>query len=110
MRIPALVLGLILPLVLAFSAALVIQAGIQMDSVNDLRTKDYFKTSAFSNDFYTKISTILNGISAREILDQADENTYIDLGELFTEILFPSKTPPVLPTPLTILKNGACRA
>ena len=51
MRIPALVLGLILPLVLAFSAALVIQAGIQMDSVNDLRTKDYFQTSAFSNDF-----------------------------------------------------------
>lgn len=83
MRIPALVLGLILPLVLAFSAALVIQAGIQMDSVNDLRTKDYFQTSAFSNDFYTKISTILNGISAREILDQADENTYIDLGELY---------------------------
>lgn len=83
MRIPALVLGLILPLVMAFSAALVIQAGIQMDSVNDLRTKDYFQTSAFSNDFYTKISTILNGISAREILDQADENTYIDLGELY---------------------------
>jgi len=72
MRIPALVLGLILPLVMAFSAALVIQAGIQMDSVNDLRTKDYFQTSAFSNDFYTKISTILNGISAREILDQCD--------------------------------------
>ena len=83
MRIPAFVLGLILPLVMAFSAALVIQAGIQMDSVNDLRTKDYFQTSAFSNDFYTKISTILNGISAREILDQADENTYIDLGELY---------------------------
>ena len=83
MRIPALILGLILPLVMVFSAALVIQAGVQMDSVNDLRTKDYFQTSAFSNDFYAKVSTILNGISAREILDQADENTYIDLGELY---------------------------
>lgn len=32
MRIPALILGLILPLVMVFSAALVIQAGVQMDS------------------------------------------------------------------------------
>ena len=42
MRIPALVLALILPLIMVFSAALVIQAGIRMDSAEDLKTKDYF--------------------------------------------------------------------
>lgn len=36
MRIPALVLALILPLIMVFSAALVIQAGIRMDSAEDL--------------------------------------------------------------------------
>ena len=41
MRIPALVLALILPLIMIFSAALVIQAGMQMDSAEDLKTKDY---------------------------------------------------------------------
>ena len=48
MRIPALVLALILPLIMVFSAALVIQAGIRMDSAEDLKTKDYFQTSAFA--------------------------------------------------------------
>lgn len=46
MGIPALVLALILPLIMFFSATLVIRAGIQMDSVDDLKTKDYFQTSA----------------------------------------------------------------
>lgn len=39
MGIPALVLALILPLIMFFSATLVIRAGIQMDSVDDLKTK-----------------------------------------------------------------------
>ena len=51
-----------------FSAALVIQAGMQMDSAEDLKTKDYFQTSAFADSFYSKASTILSGISAKEIL------------------------------------------
>ena len=51
MGIPALVLALILPLIMFFSATLVIQAGIQMDSVDDLKTKDYFQTSAFADNF-----------------------------------------------------------
>ena len=54
MRIPALVLALILPLIMVFSAALVIQAGIRMDSAEDLKTKDYFQTSAFADSFYSK--------------------------------------------------------
>lgn len=83
MHIFALALGIILPVIMVFSASLAIQAGMQMDSVNDLKTKDYFKTSAFTDDFYDKTSTILQGISAREILKNADENTYIDLGELY---------------------------
>ena len=58
MRIPALVLALILPLIMVFSAALVIQAGIRMDSAEDLKTKDYFQTSAFADSFYSKASTI----------------------------------------------------
>ena len=66
MRIPALVLALILPLFMVFSAALVIQAGIRMDSAEDLKTKDYFQTSAFADSFYSKASTILSGISARD--------------------------------------------
>ena len=83
MRIPALVLALILPVIMVFSAALVIQAGIRMDSAEDLKTKDYFQTSAFADNFYSKISTILSGISAREILDKTNEYAYIDLGELY---------------------------
>ena len=83
MRIPALVLALILPVIMVFSAALVIQAGIRMDSAEDLKTKDYFQTSAFADNFYSKISTILSGISAREILDKTNEDAYIDLGELY---------------------------
>ena len=83
MRIPALVLALILPLIMVFSAALVIQAGIRMDSAEDLKTKDYFQTSAFADSFYSKASTILSGISAREILDKTNEAAYIDLGELY---------------------------
>ena len=81
--IPALILALILPLIMIFSAVLVIQAGIQMDSTDDLKTKDYFQTSAFTDNFYTKTSAILAGISAREILEKADADTYIDLGELY---------------------------
>lgn len=53
MGIPALVLALILPLIMFFSATLVIRAGIQMDSVDDLKTKDYFQTSAFADNFYS---------------------------------------------------------
>lgn len=83
MRIPALVLALILPLIMVFSAALVIQAGIRMDSAEDLKTKDYFQTSAFADSFYSKASAILSGISAREILDKTNEDAYIDLGELY---------------------------
>ena len=83
MRIPALVLALILPVIMVFSAALVIQAGIRIDSAEDLKTKDYFQTSAFADSFYSKISTILSGISAREILDKTSEDAYIDLGELY---------------------------
>ena len=83
MRIPALVLALILPLIMVFSAALAIQAGIRMDSAEDLKTKDYFQTSAFADSFYSKASTILSGISAREILDKTNEDAYIDLGELY---------------------------
>lgn len=83
MRIPALVLALILPLIMVFSAALVIQAGIRMDSAEDLKTKDYFQTSAFADSFYSKASAILSGISAIEILDKTNEDAYIDLGELY---------------------------
>ena len=83
MGIPALVLALILPLIMFFSATLVIRAGIQMDSVDDLKTKDYFQTSAFADNFYSKASAILTGISAREILDKTAESAYIDLGELY---------------------------
>ena len=86
MGIPALVLALILPLIMFFSATLVIRAGIQMDSVDDLKTKDYFQTSAFADNFYSKASAILTGISAREILDKTAESAYIDLGELYNEI------------------------
>ena len=83
MGIPALVLALILPLIMFFSATLVIRADIQMDSVDDLKTKDYFQTSAFADNFYSKASAILTGISAREILDKTAESAYIDLGELY---------------------------
>ena len=100
MGIPALVLALILPLIMFFSATLVIRAGIQMDSVDDLKTKDYFQTSAFADNFYSKASAILTGISAREILDKTAESAYI---------LSPLKTLPDLPTPSTILRNGARR-
>lgn len=54
-----------------------------MDSAEDLKTKDYFQTSAFADSFYSKASTILSGISAREILDKTNEDAYIDLGELY---------------------------
>ena len=81
----ALILGLILPLSLFFSAVLMITAGIRMDFIDDLKTKDYFQSHTFSSDFYSTASDILQGISAREILDRADENTYIDLGELYNE-------------------------
>ena len=107
MGIPALVLALILPLIMFFSATLVIRAGIQMDSVDDLKTKDYFQTSAFADNFYSKASAILTGISAREILDKTAESAYIDLGELYNGD--PLKTLPDLPTPSTILRNGARR-
>ena len=94
MRIPALVLALILPLIMVFSAALVIQAGIRMDSAEDLKTKDYFQTSAFADSFYSKASTILSGISAREIwIKQTKMHTLIS-ESFITEILSPSKTPP----------------
>ena len=79
----ALILGLVLPLVMVFSGILMIRAGFKMGSVNDLKTKDYFQSSAFYDDFYTKASDILCGISAREILNTADENACIDLGELY---------------------------
>ena len=52
-------------------------------SVDDLKTKDYFQTSAFADNFYSKASAILTGISAREILDKTAESAYIDLGELY---------------------------
>ena len=39
MRIPALVLALILPVIMVFSAALVIQAGIRIDSAEDLKIR-----------------------------------------------------------------------
>ena len=94
MRIPALVLALILPLIMVFSAALVIQAGIRMDSAEDLKTKDYLQTSAFADSFYSKASTILSGISAREILDKTNEMHTLISESFITEILSPSKTPP----------------
>ena len=94
MRIPALVLALILPLIMVFSAALVIQAGIRMDSAEDLKTKDYFQTSAFADSFYSKASTILSGISARRSwIKQTKLHTLIS-ESFITEILSPSKTPP----------------
>lgn len=83
MGISALVLALILPLIMIFSAVLVIQAGNQMDSTDDLKIKDYFQTSAFTDNFYTKTSAILAGISAREILNKTDTDAYFDLGELY---------------------------
>ena len=58
MRIPALVLALILPLIMVFSAALVIQAGIRMDSAEDLKTKDYFQTSAFAESFHDPVRNL----------------------------------------------------
>ena len=73
MGIPALVLALILPLIMFFSATLVIRAGIQMDSVDDL-----------------KLHTLISE-------------------SFITEILSPLKTLPDLPTPSTILRNGARR-
>lgn len=79
----ALILGLFLPLVMVFSGILVIQAGIHMGSLNDLKTKDYFQSSTFYDDFYSKTSDILYGISAQEILNTTDENACIDLGELY---------------------------
>lgn len=79
----ALILGLFLPLVMIFSGILVIQAGIHMGSLNDLKTKDYFQSSTFYDDFYSKTSDILYGISAQEILNTTDENAFIDLGELY---------------------------
>ena len=94
MRIPALVLALILPLIMVFSAALVIQAGIRMDSAEDLKTKDYFQTSAFADSFYSKASTILSGISAREILIKQTKMHTLISESFITEILSPSKTPP----------------
>ena len=79
----ALILGLILPLITVFSGILMIRAGFKMGSVNDLKTKDYFQSSAFYDDFYSKTSDILCDISAHEILNQTDENACIDLGELY---------------------------
>ncbi len=79
----ALILGLVLPLVMVFSGILVVQAGIHLGSLNDLRTNDYFQSSTFYDDFYSKTSDILYGISAREILNTTDENACIDLGELY---------------------------
>ena len=79
----ALILGLFLPLVMIFSGILVIQAGIHMGSLNDLKTKDYFQSATFYDDFYSKTSDILYGISAHEILNTTDENACIDLGELY---------------------------
>ena len=82
-RVLALILGLFLPLVIVFSGILAIQAGIHMGSLNDLKTKDYFQSSTFYDDFYSKASDILCGISAQEILNTTNENTCIDLGELY---------------------------
>lgn len=87
MGIPALVLALILPLIMFFSATLVIRAGIQMDSVDDLKTKDYFQTSAFADNFYSKASAILTGISARKSwIKQPKAHTLIS-ENFITEIL-----------------------
>lgn len=82
-RVLALILGLFLPLVIVFSGILTIQAGIHMGSLNDLKTKDYFRSSTFYDDFYSKASDILCGISAQEILNTTNENACIDLGELY---------------------------
>ena len=98
----ALILGLVLPLVMVFSGILMIRAGFKMGSVNDLKTKDYFQSSAFYDDFYTKASDILCGISAREILNTADEN-------FITETHSPSKTLPVLPILSKISRTGVHR-
>ena len=51
-RVLALILGLFLPLVIVFSGILTIQAGIHMGSINDLKTKYYFRYSKFFDDFY----------------------------------------------------------
>ena len=66
MRIPALVLALILPLIMVFSAALVIQAGIRMDSAEDLKTKDYFQTSAFSKINVRVFICLIQNFSGRD--------------------------------------------
>ena len=109
MRIPALVLALILPVIMVFSAALVIQAGIRIDSAEDLKTKDYFQTSAFADNFYSKISTILSGISAREILDKQTKMHTLISESFITEILSPSKYLRNWPILSMTLRNGAHR-
>ena len=94
MRIPALVLALILPLIMVFSAALVIQAGIRMDSAEDLKTKDYFQTSAFADSFTQKLPrSCPESQPEKSWIKQTKMHTLIS-ESFITEILSPSKTPP----------------
>ena len=90
MRIPALVLALILPLIMVFSAALVIQAGIQMDSAEDLISRPLLLLTAFTQKLPQSCP---ESQPRKSWIKQTKMHTLIS-ESFITEILSPSKTPP----------------
>lgn len=94
MGIPALVLALILPLIMFFSAALVIQAGIQMDSAEDLKQRIISRPLPLLTAFTQKLPQSCPESQPRKSwIKQTKMHTLIS-ESFITEILSPSKTPP----------------
>ena len=94
MRIPALVLALILPLIMVFSAALVIQAGIRMDSAEDLKQRIIYRPLLLLTAFTQKLpQSCPESQPEKSWIKQTKMHTLIS-ESFITEILSPSKTPP----------------
>ena len=94
MRIPALVLALILPLIMVFSAALVIQAGIRMDSAEDLKQRIISRPLLLLTAFTQKLpQSCPESQPEKSWIKQTKLHTLISKS-FITEILSPSKTPP----------------
>lgn len=109
MRIPALVLALILPVIMVFSAALVIQAGIRIDSAEDLKQRIISRLLLLLTAFTQKFPQSCPGSQpGKSWIKQAKMHTLIS-ESFITEILSPSKTPPDWLIPSMILRNGVHR-
>ena len=94
MRIPALVLALILPLIMVFSAALVIQAGIRMTQQKILKQRIISRPLLLLTAFTQKLPrSCPESQPEKSWIKQTKMHTLIS-ESFITEILSPSKTPP----------------